>query len=564
MNTPRSIEKILVKPPSSTHPCQEDGRLHGDAPRCTPKGLKRGWGMILALATATLLSAPLLEAAARPGGGHRFSGGSRRSYSRSRSRSSSSGSYSGGYRRSSSGGFLGIGGGCGMSSWMEYLLILLAIAVVGGFSIVPKLLGDEDVWDSGGNTGWGQTPLPPPRPPRPDLSVLRTLDPNFSPVVLEDFLYNLYVRAMEARGTGGDSSTPNLDTLAPYLSKSVRAQLASRGGRPVHDITGVIVGAQRVTNLSGLEEDTVTLGVLFETNYTELYAPPPGQDPPPPMTFYTRERWNLSRAKTAKSRRPDEVHTFNCPNCGAPVEGSQDEKCEYCGSFFNSGEFDWFVQGVTLLSEEPRGPLLTGPVEERGTNLPTVHHPQRNEEIQQIQGRDPSFDLDALVKRVELIFEEMNTAWTQLQWERARPFVSDRFYMAQTYWIDAYKKQGLRNVLKEYRITRTELAKATTDPFFDSITLRVYATSIDTTVHDATGRVVSGNPNVHRAYSEYWTLIRAHEAKGRPSAEKSCPACGAPLDVNASGNCEHCGSKVAGGGYDWVLSRVEQDDVYAG
>ena len=331
MITLRSKEERLVTPRSSREPCHENahGRPHDVPPRREAKGPRRGWGIVLALATATLLSAPLLEAAARRGGGHRFSGGRRRSYSRSRSRSSSSGSYSGGYRRSSGGGFLGIGGGCGMSSWMEYLLILLAIAIVGGFSIVPKLLSENDGWDSGGNTGWGQAPAPPTAPPPPDLSVLRTFDPNFSPVVLEDFLYNLYVRAMEARGTGGDSSKPTLDTLAPYLSKSVRAQLASRGGRPVHDITGVIVGAQRVTSLSGLEGDTVSLSVLFETNYTELYAPPPGQDPPPPMTFYTRERWTLSRAKTAKSRRPDEVHTFNCPNCGAPVEGSQ-----YCGSFF--------------------------------------------------------------------------------------------------------------------------------------------------------------------------------------------------------------------------------------
>jgi len=31
-----------------------------------------------------------------------------------------------------------------------------------------------------------------------------------------------------------------------------------------------------------------------------------------------------------------------------------------------------------------------------------------------------------------------------------------------------------------------------------------------------------------------------------------------------AGNCEYCGSLVAGGDFDWVLSRIEQDDVYAG
>jgi len=31
-----------------------------------------------------------------------------------------------------------------------------------------------------------------------------------------------------------------------------------------------------------------------------------------------------------------------------------------------------------------------------------------------------------------------------------------------------------------------------------------------------------------------------------------------------AGNCEYCGTLVTSGAFDWVLSRIEQDDVYAG
>jgi hypothetical protein len=31
-----------------------------------------------------------------------------------------------------------------------------------------------------------------------------------------------------------------------------------------------------------------------------------------------------------------------------------------------------------------------------------------------------------------------------------------------------------------------------------------------------------------------------------------------------SGSCEHCGAHVTSGEFDWVLSRIEQDESYGG
>jgi len=48
------------------------------------------------------------------------------------------------------------------------------------------------------------------------------------------------------------------------------------------------------------------------------------------------------------------------------------------------------------------------------------------------------------------------------------------------------------------------------------------------------------------------------------STDKSCPSCGAGLKINMAGNCEYCGVKVTRGDFDWVLSKVEQDEAYVG
>jgi len=34
--------------------------------------------------------------------------------------------------------------------------------------------------------------------------------------------------------------------------------------------------------------------------------------------------------------------------------------------------------------------------------------------------------------------------------------------------------------------------------------------------------------------------------------------------VGTSGICSHCGGKLTGGEFGWVLSRIEQDESYAG
>ncbi len=132
------------------------------------------------------------------------------------------------------------------------------------------------------------------------------------------------------------------------------------------------------------------------------------------------------------------------------------------------------------------------------------------------------------------------------------------------YWIDAYKRQHLRNKLDQCRVTAMQPVKIKQDAFYISITLRIGAEGFDYTV-DESESVVSGSKSKLRYWSEYWTFIRSRNAKPIPATtELNCPNCGAPLKVNQSGICEFCGGKMTSGAFDWVLSKIEQDESYAG
>ncbi len=130
------------------------------------------------------------------------------------------------------------------------------------------------------------------------------------------------------------------------------------------------------------------------------------------------------------------------------------------------------------------------------------------------------------------------------------------------FWLEAYTAAGLRNVSTN-TITNMEPARVTRDRWYDAITVRIFATGTDYTI-DANGALVSGSSTKRRPFTEYWTMIRGRAAIGLPRADKACPRCGAPLSIDMAGSCTHCRAHVVSGEFDWVLSRIEQDDAYAG
>ncbi|MDI1428979.1 TIM44-like domain-containing protein [Polyangium sorediatum] len=385
---------------------------------------------------------------------------------------------------------------------------------------------------------------------RRKMERLRGQDPDFSVILLEDFITALYAEAHTARGSNA------LEKYSPYLRPTARTTL---GSLPRVPVTTVIVGSLRLVSFV---VDTRTqqsrLVVELESNYTE---DPQGA---PPTSLYALERWTFVRALGARSRSPDRVRSFVCPNCGAPLERTTHGRCTYCSQAVDSGQFDWVVERIDLLARETRGPMLTGTTEEEGTELPTVFDPGLSAQRMEMARRDASFTESTFFGRVQWIFTAMQHAWTSLEWNRARPCLTDRLWRAQSYWIDAYRQQGLRNVTENARILRIELVRIASDRWYEAATVRVHATGLDYTIRVGDNAVVGGRRNKERAYTEYWTLVRSATQHGPTRTAPACPQCGATLTMEMAERCGYCGTLVEASTFDWVLSRIEQDEAYAG
>jgi DNA-directed RNA polymerase subunit RPC12/RpoP len=490
--------------------------------------------LLLVLGAVAFLLVPAL-ALARPGGGEGYSGG-------------------GGDGGGGDGGLIWLL----IRLWIEFVIHYPAIGIPLTIVGILIFLAWKRKKGTAGSQNWDLSPAPPAappaRPPSTDLDAVRGLDPEFSIVLFEDFAYALYARAHQAR-----ADRRALDALAPYLSPPVRDHLQQRPPAGVA-VTSVVVGVMRVNHLVLPAQPTGWVQVVLEIESNITLATSAAQ--------YVRERWSLVRSAAAHSKPPEQVKSFKCPNCGAPFDpagAAAGDRCGYCGEVVSGGRFDWTVQAIELLKVEARPPALVSTVEEVGTTWPTVYHPQVRARRAELLRDDPATTDEALGARLGLIYGQLNSAWTALDLTPARPFVSDGLFDYLQYWIAAYQSQGLRNVLEGMRITEWTIAKVVRDARYDSVTCRVWGSGRDYTVKQADGTVVSGNPKRDRLYTEYWTLIRAAGVRAAPRADRSCPNCGAPVDqVNMAGECGHCGAKITRGDFDWVLSKIEQDDVYTG
>jgi Tim44-like domain len=470
----------------------------------------------------------LVELALRPGGGDSFSGG-------------------GGHSGSSG------GGGGGVFELVYWLLRLIFVYPQVGVPILVLLVGyvlysayrqhQNRDWDSG----------PPVALERAiALSDLRQLDPEFSQIVFEDFAFRLFAAAHRARQATG--------TIAPYVAPAAQIALARR--EPIGEaVESVVVGAIRVLRVDIPKSPTddagrpnrVRIGVEFEANVTTKSH-----------TAYSVESWLFGREAHVKTAARTSK-TFPCPNCGAPWKASDTgtQVCASCGKAVDNGRFDWVVEQISLASIDQRPPTLTTDVPERGNDLPTYHQPDIDARFAALRTDDPALSEAALTARLELIYARLNDAWSKNDLVPVRGLVSDGLYDYLAYWTDAYARQQLHNELVDMRITKTELAKLERDKHYDALTIRIFARGKDFVV-DASGTVLRGSKHRERPYTEYWTLIRSASRRGAARAEPTCGNCGAPLKITMAGACEFCSAHVTAGEFDWVLSKIEQDDTYRG
>lgn len=498
-----------------------------------------------------LLFTLITDVHARFSGGHSSHSSSSHSSSRSSSRSSSWSSHSSGSSSSShSSSSSSVGDIIGAIVFLLLIIFIIYILYLVNKNKLQIIIGQN-------------------RAGRFDESQLITFkqqDADFSRILFLDFVHLLYVKYYRFYGK------KDFDYLIPYLDDSAKndKMLDLLIGNQVIIIDEIVINSVRLYSInSTADEDSI--GVDIESNFT-IHPAFHTQESGKQHTRYARsERWFLQRKKGLLSLPPEKMQALSCPACGAAAHFTDAGECASCGTFIVKGQQQWYVKDRFLLNQSvvDTGDLVAY-AEEQGTTLATLSSPTLLPEITAFETQRAVVWANywATFKQqiVQNYFIELNAAWTNRSLKKVRHLISDRLYEANTFWMELYKQQGWNNRLDDLNITDIQLVKVELDTYYETITVRVFASCFDYT-EDTNHKIIGGSNKKRRAYTEYWTFARrAGVEKTEPTFNiNSCPQCGAAADkMGQSAICEYCGSKISTGEFSWVLFLITQDENYQG
>ena len=227
----------------------------------------------------------------------------------------------------------------------------------------------------------------------------------------------------------------------------------------------------------------------------------------------------------------------------------------------------WIVKGGFKGKGTSTPSTMDSSGQEYGTAMETVYDENLQAEMANLKEADPGFSESVFKDKAQTIFLKIQQAWTQKKWELARPYETDTIFNRHQSQMDEYITGHKRNVLEDIIIGGIDIVKVQRDQYYDNIIVRIKAQMLDYDIDETTKQVISGDNKTPRSFSEYWTFTRKAGVKSKGPegvASDKCPNCGAPLNINQSGQCEYCGSIVTKGDFDWVLSSIVQDEEYQG
>jgi hypothetical protein len=176
-----------------------------------------------------------------------------------------------------------------------------------------------------------------------------------------------------------------------------------------------------------------------------------------------------------------------------------------------------------------------------------------------IKVADPAFDEKRFLTLAQQEFMALQQARADRKPDEARLYMSPGLYESWKIQLAQMAAEGRRRVLLQLRLRSVAVLLANKDANLEAITVRFNGRADEAYFGD-NGDRIRGMGRGPSKFTEYWTFVRSSSVQSRPDGglfRKTCPNCGAPLQLNEIGVCSYCNATVLSGSYDWVLSHIE-------
>ncbi len=266
------------------------------------------------------------------------------------------------------------------------------------------------------------------------------------------------------------------------------------------------------------------------------------------------DSYTPSRTRT-KSRRAHEYNTGINPGVVAGVRGvanpslDEEDTEEFEGIAFMLLVFFvfWLMIHINSKRKQKTGQTIINVQD-------TVRALRPMNEYLQL---DPEFDEERVRTLMSNLYVQMQETWQKKDISPLRPYMTDKFFSQMDNQLEQFRKSGRTDYTERIAVLNTGLLGWRQSAGMDYITLRLNARIVSYVLDDRTGELISGDKSREK-FMEYEIelcrksgSITSPESDGVKSA--TCPHCGAPLKLNASAQCEYCGSVITAVNSDWAI-----------
>lgn len=188
------------------------------------------------------------------------------------------------------------------------------------------------------------------------------------------------------------------------------------------------------------------------------------------------------------------------------------------------------------------------------------------EAIRRIRKLDPMFDEDRFLSQVKLVYLQLQSAWTEKDWNSVRNLESTSLYEQHLTQLQEHIRAKTTNVLERVRVEDSKIKDFIENPEGnDRIEVILSSMMRDYIRNDETGRVIEGDPTKDLFTVYRMVFLREHGAqteiiKNSEVVSDHCPNCGAPLTIDSIDKCEYCQASLKHNPKDWVLDVYEVVD----
>ncbi len=290
--------------------------------------------------------------------------------------------------------------------------------------------------------------------------------------------------------------------------------------------------------------DVIHVGILASTKDKFISDKYPNLN----ETFFEEfvEYWSFIRKTSASGK--DMYSTQNCPNCGGDLSGSAMGdvcKCPYCGTFTNSGEFDWVLAEITQADDY----VTTSHLHDMSNTLAN--------KIEEISDSDKEF-------AVQLIEDKASNGYLQLQTARVfkdakimKRFVSNDFYNK----FEVTMKSDDHFVYNRIFLNDVTLIGALQKDGKNTLAIAIKSSFQKVRIVNGKAQLLDVAVTSKNEVMMMSKDIITEENKGSLYAHQ-CPSCGGTISDTTDMNCPYCGNLLNSTKNEWIITDLMSQQDY--